>query len=386
MSPKTRVLFLHNSLAAGGAERQLCELVKHLDPDQFEIHVAVFYDPGNGNGGELWPEMLSILGPKLHSLHKRRGAAGYLVAIPKLLGLVFRTRPHILHGYLEGNLPLLLAGRLFGKPVVWGIRRASDDFSKLDPLSIRLLRILVRLSPFTDMVIFNSEAGLRSHRAMGMRSPRMEVVPNGFDTAKFAPDGARGAAQRQAWGVPDHAPLIGIMGRLSPVKDHPTFLRAAARLAKEWPEARFICVGGGSEAYTQALKQQAEALGIAERVLWPGTSTRMGDAYNALSILVLSSTDEGFPNVIGEAMACGIPCVATRVGDAALLMGDTGLAVQSGDDEGIASAVSSLLRETGDQRAARSRACRERICSTFSVEALAKNTGQLLNAVRSSRS
>jgi len=378
MSRKPRLLFLLNSLAAGGAERQLCELARHMDLARFEIHVAVLYDPGYHNGGELWAEMASIPGVNLHSLHKRRGAAGYLITIPRILALVLRTKPDILHGYLDGNLPLLLAGRLLRKRVVWGIRRASNDLSKLDRLSQRLLRIMVRLSRFTDSVIFNSEAGLRSHQAMGMRAPRMHVIPNGFDIEHFIPDPVQGATQRQAWGIPPGVPLIGIVGRLSPVKDHQTFLRAAARIYKDWPTARFVCVGQGPQSYTEALQMQAESLGIADRVIWPGVCTQMTAAYNALSLLVLSSTDEGFPNVVGEAMACGVPCVVTDVGDAAILVGNTGIATKAGDDAAIAAAVDSLLREPHEARVGRTQACRSRICTIFSVEALARNTEQIL--------
>jgi glycosyltransferase involved in cell wall biosynthesis len=378
MSLKTRILFLIPSLVAHGAERQLCELARNMDPARFEIHVAVFYDPEHPEDGELWEEMASIPGIQLHSLHKRRGGAGYLRAIPRLLALVRRIRPHILHGYMDGNLPALLAGTLFRTRVVWGIRRSSADLTKLDSLSIRLMRILVRLSRFTDLAIFNSEAGMQNHSSMGMRSPRMEVVPNGFDTATFAPDPALGISQRLAWGLPDGAPLIGIVGRLNPVKDHPTFLRAAELIAQDWPEARFVCVGSGPEDYARALRELAAELGLSDRVLWPGATAGMRGVYNALSLLVLASTDEGFPNVIGEAMACGVPCITTRVGDAARLVGDTGLIVAPGDPAAIAAAVATLLLEPEAERDLRSRTCRMRICTEFSTTALAHNTEQIL--------
>jgi len=378
MAVKTRILFLIPSLIAHGAERQLCELARHMDLTQFEIHIVVFYDPEHSKDGDLWADMASIPGVNLHSLHKRRGAAGYLIAIPRLLTLVLRTNPNILHGYMDGNLPLLLVGWLLHKRVVWGIRRTSNDLSKLDPLSQRLLRIMIRLSRFTDLVIFNSEAGLCSHRAMGMRAPRMHVISNGFDVAQFVPDAALGATQRETWGVPPGVPLIGIVGRLNPVKDHPAFLRAAARIGRDWPTARFVCVGHGPQPYTESLQMQAESLGIANRVLWPGACSRMNAAYNALSLLVLSSTDEGFPNVVGEAMACGVPCVVTDVGDAAILVGDTGLVTKAGDDAAIAAAADHLLRESSESQARRSQTCRARICTIFSVEALARNTEQIL--------
>jgi glycosyltransferase involved in cell wall biosynthesis len=213
---------------------------------------------------------------------------------------------------------------------------------------------------------------------MGMRGKRAIVIPNGFDTLRFAPNPDEGTVQRRAWGVPADVPLIGIVGRLAPVKDHPTFLRAAAQLGQEWPTAQFVCIGNGPADYTGSLKILARSLGIADRLLWPGVCDQMSAAYNALSLLVLSSTDEGFPNVVGEAMACGIPCVTTRVGDAALLIGDTGVVTDIADDVAITRAVSDILRESPEARAGRARAARSRICSRFSVQALARNTEQAL--------
>ena len=378
MGTKTRVLFLIPSLVAHGAERQLCELVRHMDRTRFELHVVVFYDPGSYIGGELGPEIGSLPNVTLHSLHKRRGLAGFLTALPRLLALIQRTKPDILHGYMDGNLPVLLMGCLVHKPIVWGIRRSSSDPSKLSARGRRLGMVMARLSGYVDLIIFNSEAGRITHERIGMIGKRAYVIPNGFDTQRFAPDPAAGAAQRRAWGIPAEVPLIGIVGRFAPVKDHATFLRAVARLGEEWPAARFICIGNGPEAYTEELKALAGSLGISDRILWPGVCEQMSAAYNALSLLVLSSTDEGFPNVIGEAMACGIPCVTTRVGDAVLLIGDTGVVTDIADDAALASAVSILLRESPEARANRAQAARFRICSMFSVQALARNTEHLL--------
>ncbi len=381
MTQKTTVLFLIDSLAAGGAERQLCELVKHMDRTRFDIHVAVFYGPGYFNGGELWPEIANLPDVTLHDLHKRRGIPGYFTALPKLLTLILRIRADVLHGYIDGNLPLLLLGRLLRRPIVWGIRSTDKDQSKLPRRSRFMSSFLLRLGRFVDLVIFNSESGRLSHLAMGMKPPRMLVVPNGFDITRFAPDPAKGLAQRKAWGIPVGVPLVGVVGRLNPVKDHPTFLRTVARLSKEWPEARFVCVGGGPEAYLESLQAMAQTLGIQDRLLWAGVSQSMPSAYNALSVLVLSSADEGFPNALGEAMACGVPCVATRVGDAEILIGDTGLTTAVADDAALAEAVSLLLREPPEARALRTAAARARICSTFSVESLARTTESALESL-----
>jgi len=367
MPPKISVLFLIPSLVANGAERQLCELVRHMDRERFIVHVVVFYGPEPGAPAGPWLDLAGLQDLNLHCLHKRRGALGYLAALPRLLALMLRVQPDIVHGYMDGNLPILLLGRLLRRRVVWGIRRSSRDLTKLDRLSLRMLRVEVLLARFVDLVIFNSEAGRSSYRAMGMKAERMEVVANGFDVERFRPDPAGGAAQRLAWGVAADVPLIGVVGRLHPVKDHPTFLRAAARLALEWPRAMFVCVGEGTGQELGRLRALAASQGLAGRVLFPGACGGMVAAYNALTCLVLASTDEGFPNVLGEAMACGIPCVTTRVGDAESLVGAQGIVVPVGDDLAMARAVSRLLGETAQARADRSGSARSRICARFSA-------------------
>jgi glycosyltransferase involved in cell wall biosynthesis len=379
---RTRVVFLIPSLIAHGAERQLCELVRGLDKGRFEVHIVVFYGPDAHGENHLWGETEGIPDSTWHCLHKRRGAVGYLLALPRLLTLLRRIRPDVLHGYMDANLPTLLLGRLLGRPVVWGIRRTSANLSLLDGRSRWLLRISAHLSRFTDLIIFNSEAGRLSHQAMGMQAPRMLVIPNGFDVSRFTPTPSSGLEQRRVWDVPAEVPLIGLVGRLDPVKDHPTFLRAAARIARDWPGARFVCVGGGPEAYLESLKRQAESLGLGDSILWAGACKEMPAVYNALTVLALTSTDEGFSNVLGEAMACGIPCVSTRTGDSERLLGDPEVVVDPGDDLALAAAISRLLREPAASRTAMGLAQRSRMGSAFSLEILVRSTEAALVSLR----
>jgi glycosyltransferase involved in cell wall biosynthesis len=381
MSRKHCILFLINSLAAGGAERQLSQLVRGMDRERFEVHIAVFYDPGDGHRGELWPEVAATPGVTLHSLHKRPGPLGYLKALPRFFNLAWQLNPAVLHGYLQGNLTVLLVGSLLRKPTVWGIRRTSNDLSKFDRRSMVGLRLEVWLSRFADLIIFNSQSGARNYQGMGMRAKRMQVIPNGYNVSLFAPDRARGLAMRRAWGIPEDAPLIGLAGRLVPVKDHPTFLRTAARLLETWPSAWFVCVGEGDPAYLHFLQAMTQSLGLGDRVRWVGGCRDMAAAYNAMSVMVLSSSDEGFPNVLGEAMACGVPCVATPAGDAPILLGETGPVCPFRDDRALAGAVSQLLAEGPEAHAARTAACRTRITDHYSLEALTRGTEEAMVAL-----
>ena len=370
---KPVVFLIIPALGVGGAERQMCELVRHLDPRTFEAHLVEIYDSRRTEARDLWQDLEALPGVHLHSLRKPAGIKGYLLALPRFFALLARHRPQVLYGFMTG-VYLALAGRILGAKAVWGIRRTSADLATVDAFERRLLPWYMRLSALAHLAIFNSRAGLRNHEALGFRSPRRVVIPNGFDRDRFSPDLEAGRAQRRAWGIPEGVPLVGLVGRVVPVKAHATFLRAAARIAAEVPEAHFACVGSGAEPYLASLRSLAATLGLEARLHWVGEASAMPAAYNSLSLLMLTSRDEGCPNVVGEAMACGVPCVVTDVGDAALLVGDTGRVAPSGDEAGLAAAAVDLLRETPEAAARRSEAARERICARFGVDRLARDT------------
>ncbi|MHC5827541.1 MAG: glycosyltransferase, partial [Nostoc sp.] len=163
-------------------------------------------------------------------------------------------------------------------------------------------------------------------------------------TERFQPNPEAGLQVRTEWRISKDTILIGLVGRLDPMKDHPTFLKAVALLCKEREDIRFVCVGMGSHEYAQELYQLAEELEVAEKVIWAGGRADMPDIYNALDINCSSSSyGEGFSNVIGEAMACGVPCVVTDVGDSAWIIGDTGIVVPPNNPEALKAGITSLI-------------------------------------------
>jgi glycosyltransferase involved in cell wall biosynthesis len=209
----------------------------------------------------------------------------------------------------------------------------------------------------------------------------MVVIANGFDTTRFYPDPGAGHRLRQKWGVAEDHYLIGLVARLDPIKCHPDFVRAAAMLARERDDVHFVCVGSGSPAYRDELQTLALNLGVGDRIIWTGELSGMREAYSALDIATSSSSSEGFSNTIGEAMACGVPCVVTDVGDSAILVGHTGFVVAPGKPAELAAAWRRLLEMPGADRAALSAAARDRITSEFSVEKLVLRTEAALTRV-----
>jgi len=206
----------------------------------------------------------------------------------------------------------------------------------------------------------------------------MVVIQNGIDTTHFAPDLKAGLRLRASWQVPEGSILIGIVGRLDPIKDHPTFLRAAAILAGSRPDVRFVCIGGGPEEYARDLKNLAYDLGLRDKVIWPGFITKdMAAAYNALDLCSSSSYGEGLSNAVAEAMACGVPCVVTDVGDSPLIVGDTGVVVPPKNPDALAAGWAAMIERLAGNPGLRA-AARKRIESKLSAETLVANVSKIL--------
>ncbi len=365
-----RVLFVCRQLRAGGAERQLLELAGGLDKRVFAPTIVTSYD-----GGELHRAAAQIPGVKLLSLGKR-GRWDVPRFLARFAKLCLAERPNIVHGYLSiANELALIAGRITGAKTVWGIRASNMDLREYDWAIQSAFRIGAVLSRFPDRIVINSEAGRRHYIAAGYESSRMVVIHNGIDAERFRPDTELRSRMRRHWNVDDDTPVIGIVARMDPMKDHRTFLQAAAIVARRDASCRFVCVGGGPMPLREELMVLAADLGIKERVIWTGFRDDMADVYNAFDIAVSSSAwGEGFSNAIGEAMSCGVPCAVTDVGDSATIVGETGLAVPPSHPQALAEAVQQLLALGETERRRQSAAARERITQHFSVAHLVAKT------------
>ncbi|MBU1229155.1 MAG: glycosyltransferase [Proteobacteria bacterium] len=367
-----RILLSIPSLLPGGAERQFAELAAGLCARGHEV-LAVALDQGGPLEEALGGARLVVLGKasRLGNLRVAWRLAGQLRGFRPQVHYAFLATACVLGGLLR---PFFPSTRL-----VMGLRATEVDHAAYAyGRAGRLLRGLEsRLSHLADGIIANSQAGRRDCLARGFPKARTIVVPNGIDTDRCRPDRALGL--RQAWGVGPDEVLLGLVARLDPMKDHATFLRAAALLAARRPDLRFVCVGGGPDGYASTLRAQAEALGLAGRLVWTGTRTDMPAVYNALDLLCLASAyGEGFPNVLGEAMSCGIPCVTTCVGDAALVVGACGETAPPGDAGALAEAALRQLERLGREGEGLRRACRQHILDSFSVERMVADTEALL--------
>jgi glycosyltransferase involved in cell wall biosynthesis len=267
--------------------------------------------------------------------------------------------------------------------VVWGVRSTIIDRTRRDWLSRLNFRMSCSAARLADRIIANSEAGAAHHASLGYPHGRIEVIPNGIDTERFRFDAAGRNRLRDEWKVADNSTLVGLVGRIDPMKDHATFLQAAALLAARDERLRFVCVGGGNSSFARGIKALATRLGLDSRLVWAGPRNDMAAVYSALDIAVSSSCGEGFSNVIAEAMACGRPCVVTDVGDSARIVGDCGAVVATGDSPALADAIERVARELEDpgEAARLQAAARARIEQAYSLDALLRNSEHTLRAL-----
>jgi glycosyltransferase involved in cell wall biosynthesis len=365
-----KILFLIRSLNYGGQERQLVLLSKRLCERGHDVVLAIFYA-----GGPLQQELVDSK-VRIRAL-KKRGRWDVLRFLWKVSQVLCEERPDVIHGYLlEPNIISVLCKPLFPKmKVVWGVRSSNLDFKDYDWLMRLSCKLNVWLSRFPDRIIANSHAGHRHSVSTGYPAEKIVVIPNGIDTERFRPDPNSRSRMRSEWGVAEHEKLIGLVGRLDPMKDHPTFLEAAAMLAHKWPQVRFVCVGHGPDDYLARLQTLAVRLGLEGRVLWAGARQDMPAVHNALDIAVNSSCyGEGLSNAVAEAMACGVPCVVTNIGDSALVVGHVGEVVPPKDPVALKNAIEKVLVQRPHPPAQ----VRLHIVERLSVEKLVIDTERVL--------
>jgi glycosyltransferase involved in cell wall biosynthesis len=367
-----RILLSIPSLAAGGAERQFAAVASGLAARGHEV-LAVALGQGGPLAADLGAARLIELG-KTSRLDNARVA----LALARLLR---REAPQVHYAFLPTCCVLgaLLKPFCPATRLVFGSRATKVE--GLGQAGRLLLGLEARLAHRADLVIANSKAGQAFCLRRSFPAKRVRVVDNGIDTMRFCPDWGLGAALRAHWGVEPGERLVGLAARLDPLKDHATFLEAAARLAARQPELRFVCVGGGPAAYAQSLRERATGLGLAKRLIWAGEHAEMPAVYNALDVACLSSVSEGLPNVLCEAMSCGVPCVTTDVGDAARVVEGVGLVVPPRDPAALADGLAAMLERLERDGPRLAVLCRERVEQEFSLARMVEATEALLRAI-----
>jgi glycosyltransferase involved in cell wall biosynthesis len=370
------IVHLITGLETGGAERMLARLVTGLDRERHRSIVVSMTGPG------VVGTLLERAGIELHTLDMRRGIPD-LRGVTRLAAMLCQLQPDILQTWLYHADLMGTVARLLAPPcaLIWNVQCAES----IDADVVR--RLLVWCSARPDAVVVNSLAGKRFHERLGYRPRRWEHIPNGCDTNVFRFDAEARLAVRRELGIPDHAVAIGLPARFHPMKDHANFLAAAATLVAVQPDTVFVLVGPGVDRLNQELGETIAAHRLSEHVRLLGQRLDMTRVYSALDIATLSSAfGEGCPNVLGEAMSCGVPCAATDCGDAADILGPTGIVVPPRDPEALAAAWSRLISLGRESRQTLGAKARERIIGSYDLRGVVDRYDALYSGVLVRRS
>jgi glycosyltransferase involved in cell wall biosynthesis len=359
-----RLMHLITSLNIGGAQMHLYKTVTRFEPAKIASMVVSLVPPGKIG------KLLEEKGIPVLNLGMQKGRPN-LKALRRLRGLIKRFRPHILQTYLyHADLLGYLAGRWAGVPVIlWNIQQSRMDFSQYRPTTDFTVRLCARLSRRVKKILVNSYAGLKAHVLQGYDEARMVFMPNGYELNNFQPRRSSYLEVRQELGLTHDTPLVGMLARFDPQKDHAMFLQAARQVVARHPEVCILMGGNGVIADNPAFEALLRESPLPpERLRLLGERTDMPRQLAALDIFVSSSAfGEGSPNVIGEAMACGVPCVVTDVGDSAFIVGETGLVVQPRQPQDLSRAIAEVLSWPDAERASRGQAARARIQQKFDI-------------------
>lgn len=359
-----RILHVITGLGRGGAETQLARLLSYQPAGAAVFSIR---EPGS------LAEAITAAGVPVYS----GGARGPMSPrwLPKLRQAVRQHRPEIVSGWMyHGNLAAILAWH-WAQPasLLWNIRHSLHDLRREKTTTRYIIQAGAMLSTMPARIFYNSTVAASQHEAIGYRAKHRQVIPNGFDTDRFRPDPAAREALRRELGIGPHERLIGVVGRSHPMKNHVGFLSAFAQLRRELRGVCAIIVGSNVDAVDGDLVHLRTQLGLEASVHLMPDTPHPERVYPALDLFVLpSSWGEAFPNVVGEAMACGVPCLVTDVGDVATVVGDTGFVASSGVPEVLAARMAEALACSRAELAELGERARHRIETNYSADRVAQ--------------
>ncbi|WP_269142320.1 glycosyltransferase [Sphingomonas sp. IC-11] len=333
----------------------------------------------------LPPGAFSPVGTRcpVYSLYMPRGRLPSISSLMRLLRITNRLRPEILQGWMyHGNLAASLASIVSpgAGPVLWNVRHSLADASVETRTTRALLALSARLSSRTAAILYNSQTAARQHERIGFDPARSVYIPNGFDCTAYHPDKARRALLSNLFAVPDGRTCVAVIGRCHPMKDHVSAVEAARRVIDSRRNIHLLLVGPGMDSPPSDLRSAIASLG--DRITVVGARTDVADWLPGVDMLMLSSAwGEAFPNILGEAMACGVPCVATNVGDSSLVIEDTGLIVPPCDPDALSQALTRMYDGGPTELARRGMAARRRVEENFELGAIAARYRRLYQSV-----
>ena len=377
MKPIRVCSIINGTGGEGGAERMLQRVIRHGNTPEFE-HLVLSIKNFQQVAEELTAEGIDV-----QSLNVQADYYKLPKAVLQLTSRIRRFKPDVVQSWMYmadffGGISSHLAAP--STPMIWTIRHSTLD-PAIDSRALRGCAAgCARLSRrVPSRIVLNSHAAVPIHAAAGYDESKMQIVPNGFDVSRFAPSEQLRLETRARLGIPENAPVIGRVARFHANKDHLTFLKAATIVLKERPDARFLVCGEPQTISSAQVQQDIDSAGLTDAAHLVELQSDIVPLNCAFDIATCSSITEAFPNVIGEAMSCGVPCVSTDVGDAAMIIGDTGCVVPAQEPQQFAEALLEILQLPAVNRRQLGEAARRRVVNNFE---LTHATGMFLDLWR----
>jgi len=359
-----KILHIISGLPIGGAEMMLYKLLSFINRYMFEPVVISLTDYGSlGNN-------IKNLNVPVYKMEMKAGFPN-LFKVWRFIKLIRKINPELIQGWMyNGNLAALLAKWVLPTHVslLWNIRHTPDDLKKEKRLTAWVIRLGAKFSSHPAQIIYNSNVSKQKHELLGYDNKNKSIIPNGFNCEQFKPCDNAKSKLRHSLGLKKDTLLIGLVARYHIMKDHVGFLHSAGKLNKIYPEIHFVLVGQGVDKNNQLLTKLIQELKIVKNVHLLGKRKDVDEITAELDIACSSSSwGEGFSNAIGEAMACGIPCIVTNVGDSAWIVEETGIVVKPGDRKAFTEAMITLIKMNPEERLELGRSARNRIIKHFSI-------------------
>jgi glycosyltransferase involved in cell wall biosynthesis len=360
---RIRIVHVITGLNVGGAEKMLCKLLSHVDQSRFDMRVLSLL-----GGGKIGQDIMAIGIPvdtlNLHS------PLSFFQSLSCLRQYLLKTRPDILQGWMyHGNLVAWCARFMLKRriPLVWGIRHSLHDISRQKCSTTAVILFCAAISRAPERILYNSMQSRLHHEHLGFHYARGDTIPNGFEVDIYRPNSESRLELRRELGISKETPLVGLVARFDPLKDHQNFLAAIALVSQKHSAAHFVLIGLGMESSNPHLLRDKLSPDLQKKLHFLGERHDIPSITASLDIAVSSSISEGFSNSIGEAMSCGVPCVVTDVGDSAHILGVCGQVVPPSDSAALAHMIISILELPTQERLQLGKMARMRIIENFSI-------------------